>query len=92
MVMRMGSSDVVETRNIGYQALLELLYCLVIAPVQFLLFQILEKAFHDRIVIRVALGGKGLNHPQFIDHLAEVPGSELTSPIRMEHDAFGNSS
>lgn len=92
MVMRMGPSGVVEAGNIGYQALLELLYRLVIASVQFFLFQIFEKALHDRIVIGVALGGKGLDHPQFIDHLAEVPGSELTSPIRMEHDTFGNAS
>lgn len=92
MVMGVGSAGVIETGNVGRQALLELLDGLVIAPVQLLLFQILEKALHDRIVIGVALGGKGLDHPQFIDHLAEVPGSELTSPIRMEHDTFGNAS
>ena len=88
--MGVGSAGVVEAGDIGHQALLELLDGPVVAPVQFLFFQILEKALHDSVVIGVALGGKGLDHPQLVDHLAEVPGSKLTSSIRMEHDTFGN--
>ncbi len=88
--MGVGSAGVVEAGDIGHQALLELLDDPVAAPVQFLFFQILEKALHDSVVIGVALGGKGLDHPQLVDHLAEVPGSKLTSSIRMEHDTFGN--
>lgn len=88
--MGVWSASIVEAGDIGHQALLELLDGPVVAPVQFLLFQILEKTLHHSVVIGVALGGKGLDHPQFVDHFTEVPGSELTSPIRMEHDAFGN--
>ena len=53
--MGAGSADVVEAGDIGHQALLELLNGPIAAPVQLLLFQILEKALHHRIVIGVPL-------------------------------------
>ena len=90
MIVRVRSAGVVEARDIGDQALLELVKGLEATAIQFLLFQILEKALHDSVVIGVALGGKGLDHTQLVDDLAEVPGSKLRALIRMEHDAFGN--
>lgn len=90
--MGVGSEGVVESRDIGQQTLLELLDSQKAAPVQFLFFQILEKALHNSVVIGVALGGKGLDHLQFVDDLAEVPGSKLRALICMKHDAFGNAS
>lgn len=88
--MRVRSAGVIEGGDIGYQTELELLNRLEAAAVQLLFFQILEKALHNSVVIRVPLSGKGLDHPQFIDDLTEVPGSKLRALIRMEHDAFGN--
>ena len=88
--MGLRPAGVVEGRDIGEQTELELLNSLETTAVQLLFFQILEKALHDIIVIRVTLGGKGLDHPQLIDDLAEVPGSKLSALICMEHDAFGN--
>ncbi len=90
VVMGVGSAGVVEAGDIGHQTLLELLNGSVAAPIQFFLLQILEKALHHRIVIGASLGRKGLNHPQLINHFAELPGGELAASIRMEHDAFGH--
>ena len=70
--------------------MIELVNGLEAAAIQFLFFQILEKALHDSVVIGVALGREGLDYSQFIDNLAEVPGSKLRTLIGMEHDAFGN--
>lgn len=88
--MGMGPDGVVEARNIGQQTLLKFLNGLIATSVQFLFFQILEKALHDGVVIGMALGRKRLNHPQLIDFFPEVSGSKLASLIRMEHNAFGD--
>ena len=88
--MGVGSTGIVEPGDIGEKALLELLDGLVGTAVQLFPLQILEKAFHDRIVVGMTLRRKGLDHPRFIDHLAKIPGGEPASPIRMEHDALGN--
>ncbi len=90
VIMGVRPAGIIEGRDIGEQTALKLLNSLETAAVQLLFFQILEKALHDSIVIRVALGGKGLDHPQLIDDLSEVPGSKLSALICMEHDAFGN--
>jgi hypothetical protein len=90
--MGVRPAGVIEGRDIGEQTELELLNSLEAAAVQLLFFQILEKALHDSVGIRMPLGGKGLEPPQFIDDLAEVPGSKLRALICMEHDAFGNTS
>ena len=90
MIVGVRSAGIVEARNIRDQALFELLNRLEVAPIQFLFFQILEKALHDSVVIGMALGRKGLDHPQFVDDLTEVPGSKLRALICMEHDVFGN--
>lgn len=91
-IVGMGSDGVVEAGNIGQQTLLKLFNGLITASVQFLFFQILEKALHDGVIIGMALGGKRLDHPQSIDFLPEVSGSKLASLIRMEHNAFGDAS
>lgn len=88
--MGVGSFGVVETGDVGEQAMLKLVNGLEAAPVQFFFFQILEKALHNSVVIGVAFSGKGLDHPQFIDHLAEVSGSKLGALIRMKHGAHRN--
>lgn len=88
--MGVGSAGVVKAGDEGNQALVKLRNSQVGTPVQFFLLQMLEKALHDRIVVGMALCGKGLDHPQLIDHLAEVLSGELASPICVEHDALGN--
>lgn len=90
MVMGMWSLDVIKAGDIGQQTLFELSDSLEIAAVQFLLFQILEEALHNRVVIRMALGGEGLDHSQLVDNPAEIRGGELRATIRMEHDALGD--
>ncbi len=57
MVMGMWSDGIVEAVDVGNEALLELIDGLKRTAVQFFLFQILEKAFHDRIVIRMPFCG-----------------------------------
>ena len=90
MIVGVRPASVVESGNIGQQALLELFNGLEAAAVQLLFFQILEKALYDSVVIGMAFSGKGLYHSQFIDNPAKVPGSKLRALIRMEHDAFRN--
>ena len=90
MVVGMRSAGVIEAGNIGYQTLLELLNGLEAAAIQFLFFQILEKALHDSVVVGMTLSGKGLDHSQFIDGFAKVAGSKLGTLIGVEHDTLGN--
>lgn len=44
-------AEVVEARDIGQQTLFELTDGLVAVPAQLLLFQILKKAFHNRVAV-----------------------------------------
>lgn len=69
MIMGVGSECVVEAGDIGQQTRLELVNSLEAAAVQFFLFQILEKALHNSVVIGMAFGGKGLDHAQLVEHL-----------------------
>ena len=90
MVVGVGPYGVVEAGDIGEQTLFELVKGLEASLVQLLFFQILEKALHNSVVVRMAFGGKGLDHPQFINDHSEVPGSKLSALVGMQHDALGN--
>lgn len=88
MVMGMWSDGIVEAGDAGNEALLELFGGLERTAVQLFLFQIFEKAFHDRVVIRMPFCGEGLDHAQLVSNLAKVCGSKLAASIRVEQDAF----
>lgn len=62
----------------------------IAAAEQLFLFQILEKTFHDSIVMGMTLGGEGLKHPQMADGFAGVFGGKLSTLISMEHDTLGD--
>ncbi len=89
MVMGVGSERIIKTGDVGDETLLELFDRLERPPVQFFLFQILEKALHHRVIIGMPLRGKRLDHPQLVDHLSEVRRGKLAAAIRVEQNALG---
>lgn len=81
MVMEKRANKVAEAINVGKQTLFYLIQRLKMPPIQFLLFEICEKTFHNSIIIGMTLFGKRLDHVKRIQFFSQIDRGKL-SPCR----------
>lgn len=77
MVMRMRGYRIVEACNVRDHTKFELIKGMETMMIQFLLFQVLEKALHNSIIIRMIFSRVGLNHIWSVNFLAEISAGKL---------------
>ena len=81
--MRMRTNRIVEAFYVFEKAQIQFAYGGIGTTFNFFFFQILKKAFHNSIIIRMTFCGKRLRVSRF----SEIMRSKLRTSIRMENNA-----